>query len=152
MKTEFREEGQNYVMSFEGRLDTPSARQVERDMLVLYDCEGYCNAGHKAPLVDGQPLPVDRNLPIGAMPDVAYTQQETTLAPGTTLFLYTDGLDEAEDAGHRLFGKKRIYEIMQTTSQQPRTLIERMTQAVADFVGDTEQSDDLTMLAIQRPR
>jgi serine phosphatase RsbU (regulator of sigma subunit) len=35
------------------------------------------------------------------------------------------------------------------TSQQPQTLIERMTQAVADFVGDTEQSDDLTMLAMQ---
>ena len=38
---------------------------------------------------------------------------------------------------------------METTPQQPKVLIERMTQAVADFVGDTEQSDDLTMLAIQ---
>lgn len=109
----------------------------------------YCNAGHKAPLVDGQPLPVHRNLPIGVMPDVEYTTQKADLAPGSTLFLYTDGLDEAEDAGHQMFGKKRIYEVMQTTSRQPRTLIERMTQAVADFVGDTEQSDDLTMLAIQ---
>jgi anti-sigma B factor antagonist len=41
MKTEFREEGQNYVMSFEGRLDTPASRQVGRDMEVLYDCEGH---------------------------------------------------------------------------------------------------------------
>jgi serine phosphatase RsbU (regulator of sigma subunit) len=40
-------------------------------------------------------------------------------------------------------------EVIQTTSQEPRTLIERMVQTVADFVGDTEQSDDLTMLAIQ---
>jgi sigma-B regulation protein RsbU (phosphoserine phosphatase) len=48
-----------------------------------------------------------------------------------------------------MFGKERLYEVMQTTSQQPRALIERMTQAVADFVGDTEQSDDLTMLALQ---
>ena len=40
MKTEFREENQNYVMTFEGRLDTPASRQVERDMQVLYDCEG----------------------------------------------------------------------------------------------------------------
>ena len=38
---------------------------------------------------------------------------------------------------------------MQTASQLPSALIERMTQAVADFVGDTEQSDDLTMLAMQ---
>ena len=47
-----------------------------------------------------------------------------------------------------MFGKKRILEVIQNTSQEPRTLIERMTQAVADFVGDTEQSDDLTMLCL----
>jgi len=41
MKTEFREENQNYVMTFEGRLDTPSSLQVVRDMQVLYDCEGH---------------------------------------------------------------------------------------------------------------
>ena len=41
MKTEFKEEGQNYVMTFEGRLDTPSSLQVGRDMRVLYDCEGH---------------------------------------------------------------------------------------------------------------
>ena len=109
----------------------------------------YCNAGHKAPIVDGQPLSVKNNLPIGAMPDWEFKAQEADLAPGSTIFLYTDGLNEAEDAGHRMFGKKRIYEVMQTTSLQPRALIERMTQAVADFVGDTEQSDDLTTLAIQ---
>jgi len=109
----------------------------------------YCNAGHKAPLVNGQPLAVHSNLPIGAMPDWEFIAQETDLAPGSTLFLYTDGLNEAEDAGYRLFGKKRIVEVMQTASQQPSALIERMTQAVADFVGDTEQSDDLTMLAMQ---
>ena len=109
----------------------------------------YCNAGHKAPLVDGNPLPVHRNLPIGAMPDWEFEAEETDLASGSTLFLYTDGLDEAEDAGYQLFGKKRIIEVMETTNPQPRALIERMTQAVSDFVGDTEQSDDLTMLAIQ---
>lgn len=108
----------------------------------------YCNAGHKAPLVNGEPLPVDKNLPIGAMPGWEYTKQEADLAPGNTLFLYTNGLDEAENAQRQMFGKKRIFEVMQTTSQEPRTLIERMTQAVADFVGDTEQSDDLTMLCL----
>lgn len=41
MKTTFKEEGKNYVMTFEGRLDTPSSVQVGRDMRVLYDCEGH---------------------------------------------------------------------------------------------------------------
>ena len=72
----------------------------------------YCNAGHKAPLINGQPLGVDHNLPIGAMPDWVFTAQETSLAPGSTLFLYTDGLDEAEDAGHNMFGKKRVMEVI----------------------------------------
>ena len=40
-------------------------------------------------------------------------------------------------------------EVLQATSPEPRTLIDQMTQAVAHFVGDTEQSDDLTMLALQ---
>ena len=109
----------------------------------------YCNAGHKAPLVDGQPLPVFSNLPIGAMPDWEFKAQETDLAPGSTLFLYTDGLDEAENAQGQMFGKKRILEVMQTSSKEPRALIESMTRSVADFVGDTEQSDDLTMLCLR---
>ena len=41
MKTTFREEEQNYVMTFEGRLDTPSSIQTKRDMEVLKDCEGH---------------------------------------------------------------------------------------------------------------
>ena len=109
----------------------------------------YCNAGHKAPLVDGQPLPMHHNLPIGAMPDWEFEAEETDLASGSTLFLYTDGLDEAEDAGRNLFGKDRIGKILQDTPSDPRALIERMTQAVACFAGGTEQSDDLTMLALQ---
>jgi len=114
----------------------------------------YCNAGHNAPfvLIDNTPcstLDVNCNLPVAAMPDFEFTQQETTLAPGTTLFLYTDGLDEAEDATHNMFGNERIIEVLQSTANDPQTLIERMKQAVADFTGDTEQSDDLTLLALQ---
>jgi sigma-B regulation protein RsbU (phosphoserine phosphatase) len=83
------------------------------------------------------------------MRDWTFEAQEIFLAPGTTLFLYTDGLDEAEDAGRNLFGKDRIGKILQDTPADPRALIERMTQAVACFAGGTEQSDDLTMLALQ---
>ena len=78
-----------------------------------------------------------------------YTQQETALAPGTTLFIYTDGLDEAGNAQLQMFGKERIQKVLKATSPQPQTLISQMTQAVCQFVGDTEQSDDLTMLALQ---
>ena len=83
------------------------------------------------------------------MLDYEFEAQETDLAPGSTLFLYTDGLDEAENAQRQMFGKERIQEVLQSTSPEPQAIISQMTQAVARFVGDTEQSDDLTMLALQ---
>ena len=151
-------ESESEPMRIVSRLNDQMSRQNRMSMFVTFfagvlDLDTgylrYCNAGHKAPLVGGQPLPVKNNLPIGALPDWEFKAQEADLAPGSTLFLYTDGLDEAEDADRQLFGKERILEVVQTASKEPRTLIERMMQTVADFVGDTEQSDDLTMLAIQ---
>ena len=109
-----------------------------------------CNAGHCPPLINGKPVTVDSNLPIGVMPDWEYTVQEADLAPGDTIFLYTDGLDEAENGQMELFGRQRITDILQDSSSlPPRALIERMSKAVTDFVSDTEQSDDLTMFALQ---
>lgn len=110
----------------------------------------YCNAGHSAPFINGKPIPVDSNLPVGVLPDWEFTAQELDLAPGDTIFLFTDGLDEAENDQLELFGKQRIQDILQDSSSlPPRALIERMSKAVTDFVSDTEQSDDLTMFALQ---
>jgi len=109
----------------------------------------YCNAGHDAPYVGAALLPCDSNLPIGLMPDLEYSEQETTIAPGLTLFLYTDGLTEAENANKELFGRDRIDKVLATFSGSPQQLIEAMTDAVHQYVGDTEQSDDLTMLAFK---
>ena len=90
-----------------------------------------------------------RNLPVGVMPNWNYTEQEINITPGTLFFLYTDGLTEAENAQHELFGKQRITDIVASYKGAPQKLIETMTAAVHQFVGDIEQSDDLTMLAIQ---
>ena len=119
----------------------------------------YCNAGHNPPLLisgDGNRiglLPVDSNVPAGIMEGWAYTPQDTTIDSGTTIFLYTDGLNEAEDVTHGQFGDKRMMETAQAACADgrpsPRTLVERMVEAVHAFVGEAEQSDDLTMMAIQ---
>ena len=109
----------------------------------------YCNAGHKQPFLNAKPLPVDRNLPVGVMPDWSFTAQETVLAPGSMLFIYTDGLTEAEDNRQSLFGASRMRQIIEQNSDDPRMLIETMEHAVHDFVGSYELSDDLTMLALR---
>ena len=109
----------------------------------------YCNAGHDAPYVEAKLLPCHSNLPIGVTPDIEYAEQETTIAPGMTLFLYTDGLTEAEDVDRQQFGMQRIDKVITAFKGSPQELIETMTAAVHQFVGDTEQSDDLTMLAFK---
>ena len=112
----------------------------------------YCNAGHDAPFMQGDLLACDANLPVGVMPGWTFSQQETDISRGSTLFLYTDGLTEAENSRHELFGMERLRAQLSSSSFQsptPQELIEAMTDAVGRFVGGTEQSDDLTMLAIQ---
>ena len=116
----------------------------------------YCNAGHDAPLLIGQGvgvLPCDANLPIGVMDDWDFTVQETTIAPQTTIFLFTDGLNEAENSHHQQFGDEQVLslakELLAKGQNQPMQFVQRMTAAVHFFAGAAEQSDDLTMLAIQ---
>ena len=109
----------------------------------------YCNAAHNAPYVQGALLPCTPNLPVGAMPDWNFTEQDIEMAPGSILFLYTDGLTEAENAQQQLFGEQRVTDVISLFEGSPQELIETMTDAVHQFVGDTEQSDDLTMLAIK---
>ena len=116
----------------------------------------YCNAGHDAPMLVGDGvgiLPCVSNIPVGFMPTWKYTLQEADIYTGTTIFLFTDGLSEAEDASHAQFQMERISEVatqaLAQRQHEPRQLINRMFDAVHAFVGDAEQSDDLTMMAIQ---
>ena len=116
----------------------------------------YCNAGHDSPLLIGDGvgmLPCDSNLPLGVMSGWTFSSQEIDIHPQTVVFLYTDGLTEAEDIHHAQFGDQRVIEVAEQLlpdgEHMPSTIISRMSHAVQTFVGDAEQSDDLTMLAIK---
>ncbi|MBQ9678187.1 MAG: SpoIIE family protein phosphatase [Prevotella sp.] len=119
----------------------------------------YCNAGHNPPLLilkGGSHidlLPVDSNVPAGIMRGWTFCQQDTTIDSGATIFLYTDGLTEAEDINHGQFGDDRLLDMARSIcadgNYSTHTLVEQMVDAVHDFVGEAEQSDDLTMMAIQ---
>ena len=116
----------------------------------------YCNAGHNSPLIVSRNvslLPCDPNLPIGIVNDWTFTCQEIKLEPQTTIFLYTDGLNEAEDVTHAQFGEQRIIDVANSftgeDTGQPAAIVGEMDASVHRFVGNAEQSDDLTMLAIK---
>ena len=133
-----------FVTLFLGVLDLPTGRLR------------YCNAGHDSPLLMGKevkPLPVNANLPVGVIEDFKYAQQQAQLTDGTTMFMYTDGLTEANNEAHKLFGLQRVNETAQACLDSGKTspgqILTAMSQAVDRFAEGTQQSDDLTMLSLR---
>ncbi|MBO5593667.1 MAG: SpoIIE family protein phosphatase [Prevotella sp.] len=117
----------------------------------------YCSAGHEPPMLIGRDaveLPFVPVFPVGSFPNSNYQALETVMAPGDILFLFTDGLNEAMNEDREMFKRERILTVVQQAIAEgnlsPLSLILRMKEAVDSFVGEAEQSDDLTMLAIQR--
>ncbi|MBP5713639.1 MAG: SpoIIE family protein phosphatase [Prevotella sp.] len=134
-------ESNMFVTLFLGVLDLPTGHLR------------YCNAGHDKPLLVGDTvmeLPAKANLPIGLFTDIRYEIQEYQLEPMTTIFLYTDGLTEAKNNLHKLFGQARVKETLSSgKTLTPQALVEQMKEEVHRFMEDAQQSDDLTMLAIR---
>ena len=115
----------------------------------------YCNCGHNAPvLIHGEGtepafLNCKPNTAIGIIPGFEYEGQRVDLKD-TVLFIYTDGLNEAENAAHEQFGNERMLaELGGEPFKDARTTIERLGSAVATHVAGAEASDDLTMLCLK---
>ena len=138
-----RNDSMMFVTLFIGAIDLATGRMT------------YCNAGHDAPVLIGadgsvEQLPVESNLAVGVMEDSSFTQQQTTVRPGTSIFLYTDGVTEAENPEHALFGMDRLLETArQTGAAAPDTFLQAMKTSVHAFTRGAEQSDDMTMLVIR---
>ena len=131
-------ENEMFVTFFLGEMDLVSGRLV------------YCNAGHNPPLILTNAiceLPVKPNLPLGVMSGFPYEEQELDFKYDDALFLYTDGLTEAENASAEQFGAKRMDAVLHRRRNSIEHL-KAMQAAVDSFVGDAPQSDDLTMLFI----
>ena len=110
----------------------------------------YCNAGHNAPyiLTDAiRELDVKPNLPLGIMDGMVFEEQEVMMRYDDALFLYTDGLNEAENINHVQFGDEGVRAVLHTRRDADGHL-KAMEKAVIDFRGEADQSDDLTMLFI----
>ena len=116
----------------------------------------YCNAGHNPPLLIGQEVslvPCQPNVPLGLMTDMDFEPQEIQFEHQMTIFLFTDGLNEAEDNYQVQFGDNRILHHLEALLAKgkirPEEIVNDMAVAVHAFVDGAQQSDDLTMLAIK---
>lgn len=115
----------------------------------------YCNAGHNPPVLgndDGQFsfLDMEPNAPIGLWSGLEYVGESIDFFKNRLLFLYTDGLNEAEDTEQNQFGEERLLNVLrQTNFDSARQVIEVMTQEVEQHRKGAEPNDDLTMLCLR---
>lgn len=114
------------------------------------------NAGQLSPLLrrcDGDVSYLDvpgPTLPLGIHPDVAYGALDVTLEPGDTLVFYTDGIVEAHNEQHELFGFERLEGLVRGHGHlTPGELLETTFAAVAAFSGEVPQHDDMTLLVLR---
>ncbi len=116
----------------------------------------YVNAGHLYPAVyraeeGSYSFQIeDHDLVIGAVSDMKYTKHEMKLMPGDRLFLYTDGVTEAMNAGDEEFGDDRLIDTLNSDKEQnPADTAAHVERAVMEFCGGAPQHDDITMLCIR---
>jgi serine phosphatase RsbU (regulator of sigma subunit) len=115
----------------------------------------YCNAGHNPPVMgndDGQLsfLDMESNAPIGLWQGLEYVGESIDFFKDRLLFLYTDGLNEAEDTEQRQFGDDRLLDILrQTQTSSVRQIIETLTEEITRHRNGAEPNDDLTMMCIK---
>ena len=115
----------------------------------------YANAGHNPPFIrhgDGS-VELVRSRPglvLAGMEGIRYRTNTVQLKPGDLLYLYTDGVTEATDAGNNLYGEARLEAALQQKNVgDVETVCRQVKENVDNFVGDAPQFDDITMLALK---
>ncbi len=114
----------------------------------------FCNCGHNPPVVlpkGGHPffLSCKANMSIGILPEAKFEGESVESFMDTPLFLYTDGLNEAENPEHVLFGTDRLLAVLGEPYTDAETVVKRMQAAISDHVAGADASDDLTMLCLE---
>ena len=113
------------------------------------------NAGHEYPFVlrPGAGFQIFKDphgFVVGTMPGMKYRDYVLELAAGSKLFVYTDGVPEATDAGLELFGSERLLAALNESAEEaPEGILRHVRERIDAFVGEAEQFDDLTMLCLE---
>ncbi len=109
----------------------------------------YCNAGHTKSLLDGSFLPQLSNFVLGGFPGFVYRSQTITLARGTRLVFYTDGVTEARNHQKAFFGEEALLEWAGRDYGSAAQTCDSLLETVAAFRGEAPQNDDMAIMTIQ---
>jgi serine phosphatase RsbU (regulator of sigma subunit) len=114
----------------------------------------YVNAGHATPLIvrtSGavETLP-ESNFPLGFFPKAKFQANQTQLHPGDHVLVFSDGITEAQDSTHDMFGEARLTSILEGRRfASSEAVSDLVVEAVRTFVGSAPQADDLTLLVLR---
>jgi serine phosphatase RsbU (regulator of sigma subunit) len=112
----------------------------------------YCNAGHNPPIIGMEPtfLDVEPSAPIGIWEGMEYVGESLDNIMDIPIFVYSDGLNEAENAQQEQLGDERVLEFLRshpfTSSKQT---VEMLKEEVEKHRAGAERNDDLTMLSLR---
>lgn len=118
----------------------------------------YANAGHNPPFLmstDGTVRALDelRAPPVGVKANASYGKRVLRLLPGDMLFLYTDGITEAENSAGMFFSEDRLRQCLASDDRRSsRLCAQRVLDEVATFRDRCPQNDDMTLLVFQYRR
>ena len=115
----------------------------------------YCNAGHNAPLTIGpegnvSSIDIVPNLPLGLFNGFPYEGQETEIEKGTMIYMFTDGVNEAENNEKELLGDAKIESLLKNNAfMEPGDIIDITFDQIRCHADGAEQSDDITVMCIK---
>ena len=115
----------------------------------------FANAGHNPPLlkhVDGEYeyMRARAGLVLAGMDGIRYRQSSVQLSPGDRIFLYTDGVTEAENHEHTFYGEERLREVLCGLAEsRPKETVAAVDADVRKFAQGAEQVDDITMMCLE---
>ncbi len=131
-----------FATVFLGVLDPASGRLV------------YVNAGHEAPAVvalDGVRQRFEPTGPaLGLLPGLSFEAAESTLAPGETLVVFTDGVTDAQAPDGSFFSEDRLLDLVTQPAASADTLLDRVDAALTEHVAGGADFDDVTLLTVRR--
>jgi phosphoserine phosphatase RsbU/P len=115
----------------------------------------YCNAGHNPPYRLGSaslaPIEDAKGMILGIVPDAAYATGHLALAPGEALYLFTDGVTEANNVAGELYSEERLEAHLRGLAGRTSTeIVTSVAEAVHRFVDAADPFDDITMMAVRR--
>ena len=131
-----------FITAFEGVLDLVTGEFC------------FVNAGHEMPFIAKsggvyEPHKLRAGFVLAGMEGMQYQSGSIQLTPGDKIFQYTDGVTEATNAAHELYGMERLADVLaKNTAKQPAELLPIIKADIDAFVGEAPQFDDITMLCV----